>query len=104
MRFLSRFLGFILLVTGFVTLIVDGTRAIADESLTFTSLGPVLAKMLPSFYPQIEPLAVKNVGSYLWDPVLVDLFGAPAFVVSMMCGVILLWVGRPPVEPIGFST
>ncbi|MFT0891697.1 hypothetical protein [Pseudochelatococcus sp. G4_1912] len=104
MRFVFRLVGFLLLVAGFVMLIVDGARAIADDSLVFTHLGPVLAKLMPTFYPRIEPLAVERVSPYLWDPVLVNLFHAPAFAAAAALGVIFLWLGRRPVEPIGFST
>ncbi|MFC0217117.1 hypothetical protein ACFFJ7_01770 [Pseudochelatococcus lubricantis] len=104
MRFLFRLAGFLLLAAGFVSLIVDGARAIADDSLVFTSLGPVLAWLLPSFFPRIQLLAVENVGAYLWDPVLVTLFEAPAFAAAAGLGVLFLWIGRRPSEPIGFST
>lgn len=104
MRSMLRLMGFLLLVAGFVLLIVDGARAIADDTLSFTLLGPVLNWMMPAFYPRIEMLAVARVGPYLWDPVLVNLFQAPAFAVAAALGMIFLWLGRRPAEPIGFST
>ncbi|MGV6875138.1 hypothetical protein ACUSIJ_20900 [Pseudochelatococcus sp. B33] len=104
MRFLLRFAGFLLIAAGFVSLVADGARAIADDRLAFTHLGPVLARLMPSFYPRIEPLAVEKVGPYLWDPVLVNLFEAPAFAAAVVLGAILLWLGKRPPEPIGFST
>lgn len=85
-------------------LVADGARAIADGRLAFTPLGPVLAWLLPSFFQRIEPLAVDNVGAYLWDPVLVTLFDAPAFASATVVAVLLLWIGQRPPEPIGFST
>lgn len=104
MRFLFRLAGFLLLAVGFVTLIVDGTRAIADNSLAFTNLGPLLGRLLPSFLPQLEPLVVENAGAYLWDPVLLAVLDAPAFVVMAAIGSLFLWIGKRPPEPIGFST
>lgn len=104
MRFLFRLAGFLLIAAGFVSLVADGARAVADDRLAFTRLGPVLARLMPSFYPRIEPLAVEKVGPYLWDPVLVGLFEAPAFAAAAALGAILLWIGRRRPEPIGFST
>lgn len=104
MRFLLRLAGFLLVAAGFVSLVVDGARAIADDRLAFTHLGPVLARMMPSYYQRIEPLAVEKVSPYLWDPVLVNLLEAPAFAAAVVLGALLLWLGRPPAEPIGFST
>lgn len=103
-RFISRLLGFMLLVAGFVMLIVDGVRAIADNNLFFTPLGRALSVLIPGYYSQIEPLAVEKIGPYFWDPVLVNLFEAPAFAAAAALGVLLLWLGRCPAEPIGFST
>lgn len=104
MRFLFRLAGFLLLAAGFVSLVIDGARAIADDNPAFTHLGPVLARLMPGFYPRIEPLAVEKVGPYLWDPVLVNLFEAPAFAAAALLGALMLWIGRKPPEPIGFST
>ncbi|MBB3809230.1 hypothetical protein [Pseudochelatococcus contaminans] len=104
MRFLLRLAGFLFIAAGFVTFVVDGVRAIADDRLAFTQLGPVLAWLMPSFYPRIEPLAVETISPYLWDPVLVNVFEAPAFAAALVLGAILLWLGQRPAEPIGFST
>lgn len=104
MRFLIRLIGFVFLVVGFVAGVADGARAIADNAVSFVGFGPALAWLFPMYYPRIEPLAIELAGPYLWDPVLVELFRAPAFVVAAVVGVLLLWLGRQPPEPIGFST
>jgi len=101
-RFLSRFLGLIAVAGAFVGLIVDGARTIANAQLDYTPLGQILFQALPNHFPMLEPAITRHVHPFLWDPVLLSFLLAPAALVSLGIGLILMWLGRKPVEPIGY--
>lgn len=101
LRFLARVLGLLLLAAGFVGLVVDATRSIANETVSFTPLGDVAAMLLPRAFPTL-PATVGGIHPALWDPVLVSLFLVPAAVAGVVLGALLLWLGQRRAEPIGY--
>lgn len=104
MRLLLRVAGFLLLAAGFVSLVLDGTRAIANSAVAFTPLGTTLLTLFPKSYPQLEPAVARHLHPLLWDSLLLHLLTAPTFAVAALAGAVLMWLGRRPAEPIGFST
>jgi hypothetical protein len=104
MRFFVRLIGFLCVAGGFVSLIVDGTRAIANGVWAATPLGDVVARAFPKTFPLIEPAVTRHVHPLLWDPVLSSLFKAPTFVVAMAFGFVVMALSRPPRQEIGFLT
>jgi hypothetical protein len=101
-RFLVRFLGLILVAASFVGLVIDGTRSIANGTVSFTPLGEVAFRLFPKSFPLIEPAVTRHVHPLLWDPVLLNLFLLPAAVMGFVLGALLLWLGRKREEPIGY--
>ncbi len=101
-RFLARFLGLALLAAGFVGLVIDGTRSIANNAVSLTPLGEVAFRLFPRSFPLLEPAVTRHVHPFLWDPVLLNLLLLPAGLVAFALGALLLWLGRKPPEPIGF--
>ena len=101
-RFLARTLGLILIAAGFVGLVIDGTRSIANGALNFTALGEVAYRVLGERYLLLQPAIERHVHPLLWDPIVLNLTLAPASVVAFVLGAILLWLGRKPAEPIGY--
>jgi hypothetical protein len=101
-RFLARLIGFLLVAAGFVGLVVDGTRSIANATVAFMPLGEVLFSAFPRFFPLIEPAVTRHIHPFLWNPILLNLFTLPASLLAFGLGALLLWVGRKPVEPIGY--
>ena len=101
-RFLARSLGLLLIAAGFVGLVVDGTRSIANGALSFTPLGEVAFRLFPKTFPLIEPAVTRHVHKWLWDFVLLNLFLMPASVLGFLLGALLLWLGQKREEPIGY--
>ena len=101
LRFLARALGLVLLAAGFVGLVVDATRSIANSRASFTPLGELAQTVFPQTFPLIEP-GVRNVHPVLWDPLLLNVFLLPASVLGFVLGALLLWAGQKPAEPIGY--
>ncbi len=100
-RFLVRVLGLLLLAAGFVGLVIDATRSIVNEAVSFTPLGEFVATVLPRIYPTLQT-SVTRLHPTLWDPVFVNLFLVPASVLGVVLGALLLWLGQKPAEPIGY--
>jgi hypothetical protein len=102
LRFLARATGLLLLAAGFVGLVIDATRSIANSRVSFTPLGELAFTLFPKSFPILEPAVTRHVHPFLWDPILLNFFLLPASVVGFALGAILLWLGQKPAEPIGY--
>ncbi|MGO4706007.1 PetM family of cytochrome b6f complex subunit 7 [Microvirga sp. 2MCAF38] len=102
MKFLARLLGLVLVAGGFIGLVVDGTRSIVNNSLSFATIREVLETLSSHAVTQLQAAAGRLGYSWLWDPVLVDILRLPASIVAFLFGVALLWIGQhKPIEPFG---
>jgi hypothetical protein len=96
-RFLLRALGFLILAAGFVCLVYDGARSIANNALRFTTLDALPLTALSA------PLAsLKTAAPWLWQAILLPLSVAPAALVGLALGTILIWLGQPLREPASY--
>lgn len=102
-RFLARVIGLVCLAAGFVGLVVDGTRAIANGVIAFTPLGEVAFLVFRDRYLQLQPAVERNLHPVLWDPVLLSLTLLPAWLVALVLGALLLWAGQKRVDAIGYA-
>ena|SRR5215212_105321 len=100
-RFLLRVLGLLLLAAGFVGLVIDGTRSIANSQVVLTPFGELAFSLFPRSFPLIEP-TVTRLNPFLWDPIVRTLLLLPASVFGFALGAAFLWLGRRPPEPIGY--
>lgn len=104
MRFLLRFVGYLSVAAGFVALVIDGARSIANAGLRFTPVSEVLIAVVQGRYQLIQPAIERNIHPWLWDPVLLTVLRAPAAGAALVLGFMLLWLGRRPDEAIGIVT
>lgn len=102
MRFLARAVGYILLAAGFIGAVIDGARSIANSELMLTPLGETAFRALGERYLLLQPAIERHVHPLLWDPLVLNLTLLPGFAVALVLGVLFLWLGRPPEEPIGY--
>jgi hypothetical protein len=96
--------GYLAVAAGFVALVIDGARAIADSALRFTPLGDVLQALLQERFRLIQPAIERNIHPWLWDPLALTLLKAPAAGAALLVGFLLLWLGRRPPATIGIVT
>ncbi len=101
-RFLFRFLGFITLALGFIFLVYDGTKSIADQRLYITRVSDVWASLHESSLAALQP-AVERLAVWLWDPILTGVLNAPAWLVLVILGTILMLLGRKKRPLIGYA-
>ena len=104
LRFVVRVLGFLAIAGGFVMLVVDGTRTLANGSLSFMALGEVGFRLLGERYLLLQPGIERHIHPLLWDPLVLHLTLMPASLVLLAIGLGLVMLGRKPPEPIGFDT
>ncbi|RDJ20258.1 hypothetical protein DWF00_19855 [Bosea caraganae] len=104
LRFLLRMLGYLSVAGGFVVLVLDGARSIANSTLLFTPLSETLTALLRERYALIQPMVERNIHPLLWDPVLLNLLKAPTAVAGFALGFALLWLGARPKPKIGVVT
>lgn len=103
-RFLVRMLGYLLVAGGFVTLLTDGARSIANSVLGFTPLGETLFALFGERYRLLQPAVERNLHPLLWDPVLLNAMLAPTALVGLGLGLLLLWLGAERKPAIGIVT
>jgi hypothetical protein len=99
-RFLFRFLGMLCLALGFIFLVYDGTKSIADRKWYGTTVSEIWAVVHESSLPQVQPTLERLA---LWDPVGAAVLNAPIAVVLVVFGAFLLLIGRKKKPLIGYA-
>lgn len=103
-RFLLRLLGYLLVAAGFVSLVIDGARSIANSGLHYTPVSLALTTLTGFRSETLQPLVERSLPAWLWDPVLINLLLAPAALVALLLGFLLLKLGAAPDPEIGIVT
>ncbi|KQP61565.1 MULTISPECIES: hypothetical protein [unclassified Methylobacterium] len=98
LRFLLRALGLVILAAGFVCLVYDGARSVANNGLRVTTLGELPLTTLATPLANLKT-AIEGIAPWLWQAILLPLGVAPAALIGLVLGVILLWIGQPLREP-----
>jgi len=102
-RLFSLLAGIVLIAAGFALAVVDGARSIADGRLALTTLRALSDLAKAGFVDGLKA-PVEHLFPKLWDPVLVSLLSAPAFVYLWGIGFVLYLISRRPPQKIGYSS
>ncbi len=103
-RFLFRLIGLALVAGGFVQLVVDGSRSIANSALTWTPLGESLFLLLRERYLLLQPAIERHIHPLVWDPVVLNLTLVPTCIVAILLGLLLIRLGRSREMQLGYVT
>ncbi|HJY18915.1 MAG TPA: hypothetical protein VJ353_14875 [Xanthobacteraceae bacterium] len=101
-RFLLRLIGLCLLATGFVFLIYDGTKSIANHDVIYTKVVDVWAIIDQNSLNSVQGW-LKQKADWAWDPYLQRVFDLPAWVVIGIVAIILTLLGRKKKPLIGYA-
>jgi hypothetical protein len=93
MRFLVRFIGVLIFAAAFVMVVIDGTRTIAANQLSLSSLSEAVSILWPAAMGSIQT-TLSSAHPALWYPAGQWLFAQPAFAVLGILGLLLLILGR----------
>jgi hypothetical protein len=102
-RFLLRFIGVLCLAAAFILVIYDGTKSIAGNQLYLTSVRALWELINAASLAQLTPQIQSYANGVLWDPLMVALLAAPAWVVLGVLGIIFVLLGRKKKPLIGYA-
>jgi hypothetical protein len=103
-RFLFRFLGLLGLALGFIFLVYDATKSIADQAVVLTRVETAW-NLLFARPPEetLQPAIERIFAGWLWDPVIGPLLASPVWIVLAVLGSVLIIAGRKKRPLIGFA-
>jgi hypothetical protein len=103
-RFVLRFLGLLLLALGFIFLVHDGTKSIADQTFYLSSVGSVWSNIHQSSLSALQPTVERLAGPWAWRGVIEPyLLEQPVSLVFAILGAILILLGRKKKPVIGYA-
>ena len=97
-----RLVGLLLLAGGFIFMVYDGARWVADQSLHFTQFGQFWNDIHQSSQQAFRAWVEGNV-PWLWNSVFKVILDQPVFVVLGVAGILLMLLFRPRKPLIGYS-
>jgi hypothetical protein len=97
-----RLIGLLLLTGGFIFLVYDGARSVADDTLRWTRLGEFWNDIHQSSQQAFRVL-VEGASPWLWGNVVKTLLNQPTFAVLGVLGILLMLLFRPRKPLIGYA-
>ncbi len=103
-RFVLRFVGLLSLALGFIFLVHDGTKSIADQALFISSVGSTWSNIHQSSLASLQPAIERLAGTWAWQGVVQPYFlDQPIALVLAIIGAILILLGRKKKPLIGYA-
>jgi hypothetical protein len=97
-----RLVGLLLLAGGFIFLVYDGARSIADQTVRLTRLGEFWNDIHQTSQQAFRTM-VEGASPWLWDSVVKVVLNQPVWAVMGVLGILLMLLFRPPKPLIGYS-
>lgn len=97
-----RLIGLFLLVLGFLSLVYDGARTIADQTVRMTRLGELWNDINQGSQHAAQGM-VEGFSPLLWNAVMKAVLNQPAWAVMGILGILLMLLFRPSKRLIGYS-
>ena len=101
-RGLFRFIGVLLLAAGFIFLIYDGQRSIADQTVRLTRLGEFWNDIHQSSQQSLQAMLETSV-PWLWNSAGKFVLNQPTWAVLGVLGILLMLLFRPRKRLIGYA-
>ena len=103
-RFVLRFVGLVSLALGFIFLVHDGTKSIADHRMYISSVGATWENIHQNSLVALQPAVERLVGARAWQGVVQPYFLAQSIsLVLAIFGAILILLGRKKKPLIGYA-
>ena len=103
-RFIFRFVGLLCLAAGFILVVYDGTRSIADQALNLTSVGYIWSSIHQNSLLLLQPAIERHAAPWLWQGVIQPYFlEQPAALALGVVGAIMILLGRKKKPLIGYA-
>ena len=101
-RFLFRFIGLFLLACGFVFLVYDGTKSIANQHMYYSRVSDIWAIIDQNSLNLVQNW-LKKKALWAWDPYALIAFDLPTWAVLAIVAMILILLGRRKKQLIGYA-
>ena len=101
-RVFFRLIGLLLLAGGFIFMVYDGARWVADQTLRFTRFGQFWNDIHQSSQAAFR-VWVEGHSPWLWNSVIKLLLDQPVFAVLGITGIVLMLLFRPRKPLIGYA-
>jgi len=101
-RFLLRFIGLLLLAAGFVVLVYDGEKSIANQHLVYLKVAEAWAIVDQSSLNAVQAW-LKQKTAWAWDPYMQTVFELPTWVVLGVVAMLAILLGRKKRPLIGYA-
>jgi hypothetical protein len=103
-RFVLRFVGLVLLALGFLFLVHDGTKSIADQTVYISSVAATWDNIHQDSLTALQPMVEGLAGAWVWNGVIQPYFlKQPVSLVLAIVGGILILLGRKKKPLIGYA-
>ena len=101
-RFLFRFTGLVLITLGFLFVVYDGTKSIADQTIYISRVGPTWVNIHPNSLSAFEPAVERLAGAWIWNDVIQPYFlEQPTALVLVIISALLILLGSKKTPRIG---
>jgi hypothetical protein len=97
-----RLIGLLFLAGGFIFMVYDGARFVADQTLRFTRFGQFWNDIHQSSQEALKTW-VTGIAPWFWNSVIRVLLDQPVFAVLGVVGILLMILFRPRKPLIGYS-
>ncbi len=97
-----RLIGLLLLTGGFIFLVYDGARSVADDTLRWTRLGEFWNDVHQASQQSFRVM-VEQASPWLWGNVVRLVLNQPTFAVLGVLGILLMMLFRPRKPLIGYA-
>ena len=103
-RFVLRFLGLLALALGFIFLVYDGTKSIADQTVYISSVESAWSNVHQNSLTSLQPEIERRAGTWAWEGLVKPYFlDQPVSLVLAVIGSILILLGRKKKPLIGYA-
>jgi len=103
-RFVLRFVGLLSLALGFIFLVHDGTKSIADQNVYISSVASIWSNVHQNSLASLQPAVERLAGTWAWRGVIQPYFlEQPISLVLAIIGAILILLGRKKKKLIGYA-
>src|SRR6266567_1205672 len=97
-RFVLRFVGLLSLALGFIFLVYDGTKSIADQTVYISTVESTWSNIHQNSLTSLQPEVERRVGTWVWHGLV-----QPVSLVLAIIGAILILLGRKKKPLIGYA-
>lgn len=102
-RALLRLLGVIVLAAGFILLMYDGAKSIADSRIYIYKLGQLWTDIHAGSLQTVQAKLQGSLPAVVWDPVVTTLLDQPSWLIFGIVGTVLILLGRKRKPLIGYA-